>query len=359
MLGKKSRAIFALVGAVTLLITIGFSLVSKSSIKYNSTNMVAECKKSQACYIEYVKNSFKAKGLDYTITLLTEAASKNGAVLDCHIVAHELGRVAYDKYGREILKRYIPICSEGFNHGVIDRASDTLPISSYADFFGRYCLKNPDLKTGCVHGIGHVLAIKKVTPKATQGICDEIATMIYKKYPLPSDPILASNIDISGSCVDGYVMENIDNKGKVQILSMKESYCKGFTGSAEYYCIFEYSRAAVRSSGVKNALKNLDLYHRYCASIKDNYYIAGCGFSMGEVVEELYHSKNPRYTIDQYEKNCQGSEIYSKSCTIGFISKMVNFNIINENSPDYCDIKDESLKEYCRENLASLLRNKK
>ena len=343
------------------LVFIGFLLVAsmgmgsdKETIKVSELSaMTTKCQRDAQCYEDSITLIFKEHGLDYATTFLGKLAEGNGLLLNCHNVAHKLGQEAYRSLGEGMLKYNITLCSEGFNHGVVNGASENLAVEEYPKLFSDYCMLNTNQIMGCTHGIGHILAKKEASVLVVQSTCIELETLIEDKIPLRSEEISRAISDLSGNCVDGWAMQRIeDMASEFPKAYSVESFCEGVISFEREFCLGEFKRNVTMRNFSEESISQ---YAQYCQGRSKGEDKAVCGFYVGQSLQENTISR-PKEEVGALLKTvCQKGEsnMFQTACTLGFITKKINYNIRPEENMDFCRLLRKDLSEVCLTEIAN------
>jgi hypothetical protein len=134
---------------------------------------------------------------------LRERVKTDNALLrSCHVLTHDLGHAAYQKYGDfgEAMKFQDEICNSGYLHGVIEsyfsqNKPDTVVLQAVCSAYP----KEKFMAWECYHGVGHGLMFftQNDLPKSL-ALCEEYHSDFEKS-----------------SCVNGVFMENFNTNEKL------------------------------------------------------------------------------------------------------------------------------------------------
>lgn len=338
----------------TLLITNVSTKKSNDIITVSDlSSTTSKCQKDEKCYEESINNIFKERGLEYATAYLGELAKGNGLLLNCHNVAHALGREAYRSLGDSTLKYNITLCSEGFNHGVVNGASENLAVEEYPKLFTDYCMLNKEQIMGCTHGIGHILAKKEVSELVVQNTCMALKSLIEEKVPLRNEEVSRAISDLSGNCIDGWAMQRIEDMG---VQFPKEftlvSFCEGITSFEREFCLGEFERnVTMRSFSDEKIME----FTQYCQERPTENFRAVCGFYVGQSLQENTISKPQLELGTLFKTVCQKGEspMFQTACTLGFITKKINYNIRPEENEGFCRLLRRNLADVCLTEIAN------
>lgn len=145
----------------------------------------------------------RARDPAFALAVLRERVKTDNALLrSCHVMAHEIGRAAYETYGDfgEAMKYQDEICNSGYLHGIIEsyfsRSDDVFrAMQTVCDPYprGKY------LSWECYHGTGH-------------------GAMFYTDNDLPKSLALCDGHESSfarSACTNGVFMENFNTDQKL------------------------------------------------------------------------------------------------------------------------------------------------
>jgi plastocyanin len=153
--------------------------------------------------VELMKLGVDDKDIAYWLELIGSkgvmtkilAESGNGATVDCHTIAHQVGRVAYSLYGASVFKDGDDSCHSGFYHGAMESLIAEKGTDNFDQTVSDLCTIF-DTRFGtfeCLHGVGHgVLAFTNYDLTKALGICKELPTEFDQR-----------------SCYGGAYMENV------------------------------------------------------------------------------------------------------------------------------------------------------
>ena len=375
---KRKKIYTGLIFIVSLsLILATYTVISKPNKKIGQKNKIIvskieklekECVLDQNCLTDLLIKNLREKGLDNTLILLKEVEENYKDKVSCHDLSHKVGEQAYNLYPKESLNLRDPICSSGLEHGILTSATDTLDERSYIDFLTSYCESETDgLKTGCIHGLGHVFKQKNLDKKKASEICRDVAKELYKTSNLKDDILMKSKIDFEGNCFDGYVMEEVRDKTDL-IFEDYKKYCSGLLGASKEFCIFEYQRTYANKTKKLND-KEIALLKikKYCLEVENTQLRVSCAFSLGEAISENISGEyklssgqdNPNQKnkfIKKIDTHCQGDELFIESCLDGVLSKASNYKITNKDElVNICQaIRFKKYIDYCKSSIPYL-----
>lgn len=103
---------------------------------------------------EKVREAMEAYGPRRTLGLLSQAEVETG--LDCHQSAHQLGRMAFLKYGAAFAN-LTDVCQSGMRHGLMEQIFVDRGVVNLAEDVDALCPadQDPFVKHQCFHGVGH------------------------------------------------------------------------------------------------------------------------------------------------------------------------------------------------------------
>jgi len=340
--------------ASILLLTHLTKIEKNNILSVNEINsLTTKCQQNEVCYELAISSIYQEKGLENASSYLKELAKGNGLLINCHNVAHALGREVYAKEGRATLQISINLCSDGFNHGVMNAASENMSVSEYPKLFSDYCLLKKEQMMGCTHGVGHVLAKNKTGPKDVENTCKELEKIIELNVKPVTEPITATVGDLSGNCVDGWAMQRIEDMGfKFPEDYTIVSFCQELTSLEEEFCKDEFKRnLAMKGFSVDK----ISQFSNYCQSRETESSKAVCGFYVGESLQENTISKSEEELGPLLLSTCQkgSSSLYQQACLIGFISKKINYNIRPEENARFCNLFKKELARACLTEIAN------
>ena len=338
----------------TILITNVSTKDSKDVIKVSDLSRTTKtCQKDEQCYEDAIKKILNVRGLEYATAYLGELAKGNGLLLNCHNVAHALGIEAYRSLGDETLKYNITLCSEGFNHGVVNGASENVAVADYPKLFSDYCMLNKEQIMGCTHGIGHILAKKETDKAVVQSTCIALKNIIEEKMTLRSEEVSRAISDLSGNCIDGWAMQRIED---MSTLFPKEftpdSFCEGITSFEREFCLGEYERNVTMREFTEDKIMH---FTKYCQERPKESFKAVCGFYVGQSLQENTIATSQKKLGVLFQTICQkgDSTMFQTACTLGFITKKINYNIRPEENEEFCRLLKKNLAEVCLTEIAN------
>lgn len=203
MLLRKKQLIAVILFVVTMLIFIGAYFTIHQKFICGGTP-----KESLDCFVQYYTAMVQNQGVSFTLSDLEKRSDKMG--IDCHQVAHAIGRAAimrYDTIG-EAFKNGSSICMSGFYHGVMQgvfsKYGETSLSSGSIDALCQDFLVSGNetrASTNCTHGMGH-------------GIFDVTHGDLFRSLDICS--FLSIPIERE-NCYGGVFMENlvVDDKNHI------------------------------------------------------------------------------------------------------------------------------------------------
>lgn len=204
---------FIVFGAIYFASNSGFNEnYFRGNSSANIVDGILECQKNRSeseltgCYAGYFSN-YLAANTPLSLIKNFEQATRDSAEarMDCHQIAHAIGRASYVKLGRISdvfdLDREIQTCSGGVFHGAIEKmfrpdgdvpADEHISIAEFENKIPALCEKFSGInrKSECVHGVGHGALYVLGDLKEALAIC--------KFFPKNSDHF---------SCYSGIFME--------------------------------------------------------------------------------------------------------------------------------------------------------
>ena len=249
---------------------------------------------------------------------------------NCHFMAHEIGRLSYDKYGDfdTALQYQDTTCSDGYLHGVIEEKFVKFPhnnheiITAVQSICNRYTY--PDR---CWHGVGHGLMFftSNDLPAALQ-ICDT--------YPL---------LKARYRCYEGVFMENFlsdPNNHPSAYLDPDDPFTpcpdepSKFKPTCYFYVPIYYLK--LNHDDYASAIN-------WCQSAEIGYESA-CVRGVGSLAMK-YNIDNPKYV----EKICMKAPSNQISaCISGMVSYHKTFFGITPKTPSLCNVLDPAHVNACR-----------
>src|SRR5581483_5474721 len=107
---------------------------------------------------DYLLSVVEKKDPRTALLLLNQLIRTNPkASLSCHLLAHEIGHKAYEKYKdfKKSIEYSLPVCNSGYFHGVVEDAFINQPDINVA----LKTLCSGVSENRCYHGIGHALMV--------------------------------------------------------------------------------------------------------------------------------------------------------------------------------------------------------
>ncbi|MCH7641320.1 hypothetical protein IID22_03930, partial [Patescibacteria group bacterium] len=139
----------------------------------------------------------------FALTELRERVKTNNALLrSCHVLVHEIGHEAYQKYGDfgKAMKYQDEICNSGYLHGIIEtHFSKSVDFSTAMQTVCNPYPLGKYLSWECYHGVGH-------------------GVMYYTSNDLPKSLELCDRYESSfarENCANGIFMENFNTDQKI------------------------------------------------------------------------------------------------------------------------------------------------
>jgi hypothetical protein len=117
-----------------------------------------------ACYQDRYKNLVRSSGVEVAFTELKNEHEKNGFVkLNCHQLAHVIGRTAAELYGDvpSTYGRGDYFCESGYYHGAMETIVAKIGAENMLEEVGTLCAdlrehqEHSPYHFNCVHGLGH------------------------------------------------------------------------------------------------------------------------------------------------------------------------------------------------------------
>ncbi len=143
---------------------------------------------------DVMRDYVRTYGLVPTMDAIISAAARTNR--DCHLRAHQFGRMSYEELGDEVLKLNLPECHSGYYHGAIEAYFKKNGTADLQAKLPQICPNtlNFFFDHQCLHGLGHGL-------------------MAWSNYDLPATLEYCNLLPAEGtdrnSCRTGVFMENL------------------------------------------------------------------------------------------------------------------------------------------------------
>lgn len=277
---------------------------------------------------EYI-NLLNQQNPRITLDQLKEDIKTNDLLLrSCHVLVHELGQAAYEKYKdfAQSLKYQDEVCNSGFLHGVIEahfKESEDI-FTALNNVCSQY---NAESFMGweCYHGVGHgVMYFTSNDLEASLKLCGQLKD------------------EARSICVNGVFMENFSTDQKLhpsKYLKKDDPFypCSQQSNRDKYDC-FTYAPVYFLTLNNHNYSKALKWCQEAEAEYQD-YCVGGVGGQM--IKENINHPKI-------VEKMCMSAdEDQIESCISGMINLYINHFGTLKNARDLCIQLEESNKMTC------------
>jgi hypothetical protein len=240
--------------------------------------------------------------------------SNQGKSYNCHIPAHEVGRVAYKVLGDKALSYNLSYCASGYNHGMMAGFVSGLSENEIVSQIRQKCnsLSPMFLRTNCFHGAGHGL-------------------MAYFDYDLPKTITSCQEIGeyySTGNCLVGAFMENIGTQFGDSLIHQDTNWLD--KNDPHFPCnkidqTYQVQRTCYAiQTGWMMYIYNKDLKKTVNACLNaSNDVIADCFFGYGQTTG-LMAGYNPGRSV-LYCQNIPDQGVYRDYCYAGGIMNLILF----------------------------------
>lgn len=149
----------------------GTVIVGAEALTYDCSEHLAELDVSskRECWGDALASTLRTKGAAAAFQLFAKfyASDPDFTKVGCHVIAHQLGDVAYGeyvRYGNDLSKLQFPpesvYCGYGYYHGILEHKIRDHPDFKEADAFCRELIDEysdtvPRIRDNCYHAIGH------------------------------------------------------------------------------------------------------------------------------------------------------------------------------------------------------------
>ncbi len=266
--------------------------------------------------------------------------SNHSQAFDCHMTAHQIGRIYYSLVGTQALQKFIPLCGSGYFHAVIGMYMKEKGAKYFLPYMTALCdnLKNNFERTQCYHASGHGLmaVTNNNLPKAI-GMCGEY------KIDFEKDNCYAGAFMEN----DGSLMGDSAVPIKTKWASLDPNYpCNIFADNlpaARACYALHFPLAALYIMKDPDILKLAPL----CQKIEDKNLASACFFGFGMTmasrtnynIEKTVSACGLAPDINGYQASClQGGEML----TLGYWG-----SDIKDQGKKFCDTVPIKYKENC------------
>ncbi len=134
-----------------------------------------------ACLLRYFEAELRSSGPAHALAILAANQSRSDSiVVQCHQIAHELGRQSIAVTG-DVAKAFeqgTAVCSSGYFHGIVESSLGALADNQLPEAVSKQCAAVPTealRRFNCTHGLGHGLMIRlKGNLFASLQLCDKV-----------------------------------------------------------------------------------------------------------------------------------------------------------------------------------------
>ena len=273
--------------------------------------------------------------------LLNIDSNKNISNGQCHINAHLLGKIGYEKQGISALNNCSIVCYGGCYHGVMEEYLKTNSEENIMDILREECLA-PQFNSGevfsCLHGAGH-------------GI------LAMLNYDLPEAIVFSGELPSEQERIafdSGVFMENalgpIENQTTIQHFS---AYA---TSDPEYPCTILEEKDKSMCYGTQSlrflALgMNFKEHEKICDGLAEKKYVKECYYGIGKVYSELNKRELGEFC------NSFDNETHSDVCVMGVLATLFAEDI-DLTMPEMCLYTSENFREKCYEYVLNSLHDR-
>ena len=336
--------------AAGTVIVLGNSVSAGKSL--SASAIIALCGGDTKCQAGYVVDSVAVisptptadqmlKGLN----LASEITAKETG--GCHSLTHEVGRLAFTRFGDAVLDVHTEDCGAGFTHGWMIALTESLSVPEATKLLVKYCKKDSG-EVGCIHGIGHAFGQQALPALEMQELCTQIASATTIIQP--------TRTPLNG-CVAGWVM---DSTHPVKWSSMEgntevEKLCEPLTGEASEVCLAMGLRRWAEAVSPDNTPR-LEYFSNHCKSVVKSAEISGdqmpilvCLSYFGEAV-----MKNPGSTIPDPVAAAKKANIFCNIphhdlCIAAIKSSLaVDANGSQDGTEKFCSLLSPNLSAVCK-----------
>jgi len=330
MFTRKST-VGALLAVTMIMLSIGGYIIMTptASVKSEMT-----CQNNdEKCLQDYIVNLQSSENSHEALKFLKNYLTQNpNSITDCHIIAHKLGRLAWDKY-HNIRKLYFSegnICGFGYLHGAITEALNSKSINQLIPVTKTFCDVLEGVNTAaldeCWHGIGHGVVASLGTLDSGLQICEtlpkggahncilgalmEVTAGFSNDYSVALRETIkilntcsSYSSPTSSSCIyaSGPINIRIDSKNGNLEKSWKR--CKKYAGKYLLYCAQGLGAAVPSESGwdIKNSVSS-------CSSIDPGFIISCLETALNTFANVFLDANKVKLFCNevssQYKKDC-------------------------------------------------------
>lgn len=305
-------------------------------------------KDTRACYSKNFYGLTKNTNIYYSIEVLHSLQAIDSSSLGCHLIAHYMARAEMGKDSSrwKSLVNKIPHeeCLGGYLHGVIEAMID----ENYTSNLNKSTIKEicQEIKDprDCEHIMGHLVLVQEEgsIEKALE-ICGDLPDKASYRC---SAGVFMENVQRGNLIAHGIVsFAKWDDK----FVSNIEATCNKFSGLLGEACWHELAAAI---APVVNY--NPEEIHDYCLrapneNAKNKCYMNGIAISF----------RSPKFNFAQSPQLCapfsQNSRKY-EDCLLWLLERMVKEKFVDQ-AQRFCTNTEESYRNFCRQELSSLLSN--
>ena len=308
---------------------------------HDAKKIVSDCWYDENCLMDEMQVYSKQNDpqtIMNTIGDITEIYQQAG--LDCHVLAHHLGKYLYGSTGNLTLSlnNANKKCGGAIYHGVMENYFKTeiffdkqLPEDFEANSICENAVGYPysEVQIQCSHGIGHGLAIAyDYDVFSAVKRCDEFENEVNQRF-CKNGVFMANMIEIIKN--DGGVFDEED------LLYPCNKLEEAYSGDC-----YQYQGTYIL---LKNELSLADSF-AVCDTIKSEDDIRDCYYSIGMNMAVTFYNQ-----MEDLPNTCnKGNPEFQNSCIVGIVYMIAN-ELRTQKAFEFCKVVQEKFKADCYDTL--------